>query len=636
MMPREPTTTEAAAAIAGTREQAGAEPATAAERQTGEGKTYRIGPGVERGVRGRPYERTPEDPLYRPLKIFVLDPAASRLEGSMAIVNVPYEPLESGFRGRLFEVDCHDGGNGRSYRSLNLDDRKVLLNDGRTPSPADPLFHQQMVYTVATLVYATFKKGLGRHPAWGFTRTGGDRLRLRPYALLGENAFYDREAGEICFGYYQASVGATGRNLPQGLVFTSLSHDIVVHEITHALLDGLRSHFCFPSGPDVLGFHEGFADLLAILQRFSYRTVVEEAMRKCRGEMSEARILTDLARQFGQTVEGRHALRSAIDTTKKIYDPSLEAHALGSVLVSAVFDAMVTVFKRRVARFLRLATGGTAVLPPGEIHPDLRSALAEEASKVASQFLSICIRAIDYCPPVDLELGEFLRAVVTADRDLVPDDRWGYREAWIDAFGSRRIFPPHVRFLTEDALLWEAPRAVIGTIADLTFAALRFEGDPACPASAAELRRQAGALGRVVTRPVCLELFGLGANGDPRLGGDRVELPQIQSIRSSRRIGPQGQVVFDLVAEVTQVRQVRGGAGLSFDFLGGSTIIIGPRGEIRYSISKSIFNEERLARQREFMAGPGRNLWKRKGGCLVPVSQPFRLLHERWKSVPTS
>src|SRR5437870_2673918 len=132
-----------------------------------------------------------------------------------------------------------------------------------------------------------------------------------------------------------------------------------------------------------------------------------------------------------------------------------EPHVLGQVLVSAVFDAFTTIFKRKTERYLRLATGGTGVLPPGELPADLQNLLATEASQTASQFLSICIRAIDYCPPVDIEFGEFLRAVITADYDLVPDDPWGYREAWVDAFRRRQIYPRHVRNLSEDALRWK-------------------------------------------------------------------------------------------------------------------------------------------------------------------------------------
>jgi hypothetical protein len=107
-------------------------------------------------------------------------------------------------------------------------------------------------------------------------------------------------------------------------------------------------------------------------------------------------------------------------------------------------------------------------------------------------------------------------------------------------------------------------------------------------------------------------------------------LPRVQSIRSSRRVGPDGQVVFDLVAEVTQVRRVRGrDSRPGFDFIGGATVIIGPDGVIRYTISKNVLNEERLERQRDFIAsGRGRDLWIAENGRLVPSRTPFQLLHQ--------
>ena len=48
----------------------------------------------------------------------------------------------------------------------------------------------------------------------------------------------------------------------------------------------------------------------------------------------------------------------------------------------------------------------------------LVKAIAQEASDVAAQFLNVCIRAIDYCPPADMEFGEYLRALITADGDM--------------------------------------------------------------------------------------------------------------------------------------------------------------------------------------------------------------------------
>ena len=46
----------------------------------------------------------------------------------------------------------------------------------------------------------------------------------------------------------------------------------------------------------------------------------------------------------------------------------------------------------------------------------------------------MCIRALDYCPAVDITFGEYLRALITADIDLVPEDPLGYRVAFMEAF----------------------------------------------------------------------------------------------------------------------------------------------------------------------------------------------------------
>jgi hypothetical protein len=69
----------------------------------------------------------------------------------------------------------------------------------------------------------------------------------------------------------------------------------------------------------------------------------------------------------------------------------------------------------------------------------------------------MCIRALDYCPPVDLSFGEYLRALITADMDLMPEDQHRYRVALIEAFRWRGIYPRDVRTLSEDSLRWGRP-----------------------------------------------------------------------------------------------------------------------------------------------------------------------------------
>ena len=222
------------------------------------------------------------------------------------------------------------------------------------------------------------------------------------------------------------------------------------------------------------------------------------------------------------------------------------------MLVSAVFEAFTTIVRRKTERFYRIAGVNREAIGRMPLNDALVKAIAQEACDVAGQFLNICIRAIDYCPPADMELGEYLRAIITADGDLERTDKWGFREALMRSFRRREIFPDHVLFMTEDAVRWQPPAPGM-FIKGLAFRDLKFEGDPGQPAGAEELVRQANALGRFVTNPKYAECFRLIAPAErlPK-GVVQASPPLVQSIRVNRRAAPDGRVLFDLVGEVTQ------------------------------------------------------------------------------------
>jgi hypothetical protein len=581
---------------------------------------FEISARVARAARVKRLDRAPNDPTFRPLRVFALDQSAGVLEGATATLNVPYERLKPGPAGALIRV-IDDGLTGligeRLPPPLDLDNSLVMIGQGRAPSATDPDFRAQMAYAVCSATYAAFRRALGRAPSWGFDGDGEHtQLVVRSCVADLRNAEYSSSRGEIRLGAFLANDTVTGRNVPRQPVCTALSHDLVVHEMTHALLDGLRARFLVPSNPDVLAFHEAFSDLIAIFQRFSYRDVVRAAIRQTRGDLDHESVLAQIGRQFAETAGFGNALRTAIIDSNRRYDPKADPHALGEVLVAAVFRAYRTVFQRKAARFVRLATNGTGVLPEGEPPELLVDRLTDLASATAEQFLTICVRAIDYCPPVDLTFGEYLRAVITADHDLVPDDPWGYREAWADAFREHGILPQGVRALTQDALRWETPDIPLPDVPELSFGQLEVGDDPAEPAGAGALRDQALALARLVTDPRYRRTFGFARNGDDELGGDQVDVPSIESIRTSRRVGPDGQIVFDLVAEVIQVRRVQAeGTGPrskpGFDYYGGSTVIIDPRGQVRYLIRKSVFNPSRKEAQRDHVMAHLDSFWSR-------------------------
>lgn len=600
------------------------------------GEHFNISARVTRAGQVEAYERDPGDPLYRPLRVYALDPAASRRDGAVAIVNVPYEPLAPGPIGALFEV-VDDGLDGEEATPIpDLNNPFVLISNGREASPTDPLFRRQMAYAVCSTSYAAFRHALGREVAWGFSRSGknantSQRLRIRSCVSATRNAYYDPQRGELRLGAFTADAQVTGREVPRGTIFTALSHDIVAHEISHALLDGLRARFMLPTNPDVLAFHEAFADLVALFQRFTYRDIVRAGLAASRGDVRAQGLLTELGQEFGDATGFKRALRSVVSTEPRKYGDATEPHARGEILVHAVYSAFTTVYRRKTDRLFRLATNGTGVLPAGELPEILLELLTDSACKLASHFLTMCIRAIDYCPPVDITFGEFLRAVITADFDVVPDDEWSYREAWIDAFRGLGIYPPDVPSLSEDSLLWRPPDPTVPLIPELGFDKLQFRGDPGRPSGPEELTRQSIALGRLVGDPAYRRSFGFAVNGDPELSGDEVDLPVVESIRSARRIGPSGQVVFDLVAEVTQRRVIKAADGGSFDFYGGTTVILNPSASVRYTIRKSVTHAGRLAAQRAFMSGEGAGFWRTgPERRLLPEPQPFCLLHEGW------
>lgn len=597
--------TPAATAATAQSHGGGAEPARPGVPRRKRPRWFALGARLTAAASAERYDREPDDPVYRPLKIYTIDPSGRRLEGQVAEINIPFEHLRPGPRGTRFEVVANPAGPFGAYSKVDLDEPRLLIVNGHDPAPTDPVFHHQMVYAVAMTTFATFRAALGREPSWGF---GRQRLHLIPHADEEANARYVRDRGALEFGWYRVPPDKAGDLPPDGLVFACLSHDIIAHELTHALLDGLRVRFDVATNPDVGAFHEAFADLVALFQRFSYSEVVRCNIIRCAGDLSRDNELLHLVFELALG-QGMPSLRQVDLSATHKYDSQLEEHDLGTVLVSAIVEAFLTIYQRRAAPLIRMATGSSNAPPGAELSAELTDALSHVASRTASQVLTMCVRAIDYCPPVDITFGEYLRALITADRDLIPDDRYAYREALIDAFRRRRIYPPGVAALTEDALLWKPP-IKIARSSGLDFGALRFSGDPGHAADANELKRQAKLVGELVTRPEYLHTFGLAAAGDPDLEGDHVDPPVVESVRSVRRVGPDGQLAFDLVAEISQRRAVKGGGGYpAFDFYGASAVIFGASGEVRLAITKSIKSKARLQTQREYAAAAGADVY---------------------------
>ena len=563
-------------------------------------------PAPPRSPRTAPFE--PPERFFRTLRVFAFDPSRGNRRGNVMTVRLPYEPLQRGPIGERVAVIDYDGSRDRFYPAVDLDHPQILMEGGLEPRDSDPRFHQQMVYAVVSQTLRTFDRALGREVRFRFQRQGGSgtrdrRLRIYPHGVNEANAYYSRDLRALVFGYFSASLEDAGANIPGQPVFTCLSHDIIVHETCHAIIDGMREYFLEPTNRDTLAFHEALSDVIAMLQHFTFPEPLLDTIQRTGGRLHltsldpelaadsegrelvsgavEGNPLVDLALQFGESLGTRRALRSAVGKRpdRRAIETEDEPHARGAILVAAIFEAFFRVYARRTRDLFRVAGVGPDYR--GELHSDLASRLCAEATIVADQFVQLCVRAIEFCPPVDLEFGDFLRALVTVHSRLEDEDEDGYRDALIRAFARRGIYPPDVRSLTEDELKWkppasplEVPRALMG---ELTARDRHETPDEQKIAS--------------MLHELCDEnraALGLAPEGTIA----------VRSFHHAvRLLGVELETAQDFVCEVTQTREVPVAAGSSVatTVRGGTTIVIRNDGRIRYAIAKELHRRREQA-----------------------------------------
>ncbi|GGF62312.1 hypothetical protein GCM10007301_22530 [Azorhizobium oxalatiphilum] len=603
-------------------------------------------------------------PARRRLRIYALDPSLggslNSYEDQIATVDVRNEPnLRPGPVGEYLEVVDIDPASNRAYPPVDLNNPNLMLQDGAPPSEGNPAFHQQMVYAVAMRTIEHFEFALGRKALWTRRWSGKkgtrniymQRLRIYPHALRQDNAYYSPAHGALMFGYFPANSQVSDLTPPGTMVFSCLSADVVAHETTHALLDGQSRSLRDPSNPDVRAFHEAFADIVALFQQFTYRDLVRREIARARGDLSAAGLLRGLARQFGEGTGHAGPLRRYAQQDATIaYGTTFSPHARGSLLVAAVYRAFLAIVERRTADLVRLATGGGGILPAGALHPDLVARLTEQTCKSAQHVLRMCIRAIDYCPPVDLTFGEYLRAIITADMEEVPEDRYGYRVAFLEAFRAFQILPRNLRTVSLETLRWHpwdgpSPQWLSPAIAalkiDLTTHRNREEIFNKSEENGRKLHAE---LLKALNSPEACMAFGLqhglgtykSLDAKPELKGPTTFL--VDDVRVAKRVREDGELAAQLMVVIRQRRpeslaEASQEPTKDFWFRGGVTLIIDLLGEgaprIRYVILKAITSPTRLALERAYRGGEGngglRSMYFGADG--FAAGEPFAILH---------
>lgn len=536
------------------------------------------------------------------MRIVAQDPSVLRGGAGSGIltaeVDVPAEQLAPGPRGYRVHVIDYDASSRRLYAPLEYPPARPGAGrwpaDPAAPVPddvvlGDPGFHAQNVYAVVMRTLARFEFALGRRVAWGFD-SPGHQIKVAPHAFADANAFYSRRDEALLFGHFPSRDGAR-------TVFTCLSHDVVAHETTHALLDGLRKRFMEPSSADQAAFHEGFADVVALLSVFVLPEVVRLLLDRhlaARGqgdpraplraadvtrERLARSVLLAIGEEFGQEMGpvGQSALRhsAGLPPSPAYYTGSAEfeePHRRGEILVAALMDAFLSVWAHRLE----------ALVGDRSRTVD-RTRAAEEGSLVADELLTLAIRALDYCPPVHLEFSTFLSAMRTADREVRPvDDRYRFREHLLGSFRAYGL---------THAALDEAGRPLPGPEWERARAAFSYD------------RTRFESMQRDPD-----EVFRFAWENRAALRLHDAAYTRVLSVRPCVRLAPEdGFALRETVAEVLQQLSLRAGElarhgipkppdmpdATPIMLLGGVTLVFDEYGRVKYAVGDGVFDPAR-------------------------------------------
>lgn len=474
-------------------------------------------------------EGTTPLPATRRMTVIAQDPSVQRADGRilMAAIDVPAEDLLPGPIGYRVQVVDYDSSTGTFRGSHALPgsaaEEPKAWAEGQAQIVGDFRFHAQNAYALVMKTLARFEFALGRRVGWSFKV---HQLKVAPNGLMDANAFYSRTDEGLVFGYFP---GRSGKN-----VYTCLSHDIVVHETTHALLDALRERYLDPSGPDQAAFHEGYADVIALLSVFSQVELVAELLRYGPGKsgmLADADVEPDvlgettlfgLAEQMGEemnAVRGDALRRSARIKPGKdwLNDPEFgEPHRRGEILVAAVMHGFLRAWASRLH---------AAKAPEQQRHVLQR--VAEEGCDIANALATMWIRALDYMPPVHLTFGDALSAAITADLEVRPDDgRFELRRHMLASFVAFGMQPASTR---EDA-----PGAWRHEPGKMSYERVRFES----------------------MRTDKDEVFRFLWDNRRKLGVREGAYTEVLSVRPCTRIGLDGFTLHETVAEYYQVARL--------------------------------------------------------------------------------
>lgn len=252
---------------------------------------------------------------------------------------------------------------------------------------------------------------LGREIEWAFP---GKQLLVVPRAAEMDNAFYHRDSHSLQFYYGAKEDGTT--------VYSGLSQDIIVHETAHAIIDGIAPDLYDATSPESLAIHEGLADLTAAMVSMRNRDITGKRGEAINAnEYQASSRFSRIAEEFGRWRGHGDSLRDICNT--KSLDPragedcrvdSTSPHSTSQVLSGLLFSVFSAVF----------AAASTDPLVKRKTKDSYEYiGLARRLGYASNRTLGLAYRGLDWLPPGDASIADFVASMLAADLHFFPNDQ---------------------------------------------------------------------------------------------------------------------------------------------------------------------------------------------------------------------
>jgi hypothetical protein len=222
----------------------------------------------------------------------------------------------------------------------------------------------------------------------------------------------------------------------------------------------------------------------------------------------------------------------------------------------------------------------------------------------------MAIRAIDYTPPVAIEFGDFLSALITADVELTPDDtKYRFRERLLRSFERFGVAPASKGTIATPGV-WESSRGHSFVTTRVHFESMLRDPD---------------------------EVFSFIWENSEALGIQEGVFGQVLSVRPCLRVAPDGFPLREPVAEFYQVAKLTASelhsVGLEapegmppntqVSLYGGNTLVFNEYGQLKFNVHNSFKDTKRQQGRLDY-------LWKYGFfETAKPAAQPFAAMHLR-------